>query len=320
MIDAEKTRNDLYLNKKASFSYDVNLFSRLSELFDEIECRMKRDNRNSEIIEIDGIKSPVIHFHPAKEMDPSEAVLFVHGNPGSSQDWAELAATAARYMPAVAVDMPGFGRADKPHDFSYTVEGYAAHIEKIINYFGLKKVHLVLHDFGGPWGLAWAAMYPGKLASITLINTGMLPDYNWHYLAKIWRTPVLGELFQLMANKFSFRLLLKHGNRRGLAKDFVDRMFADFDRGTKRAVLKLYRATGQPGKRSEELAKYLPRDIPVLVIWGKCDPYIPVSYAYRQKEYFEKADVHILEDSGHWPFADNLPQTEKIFINFLKRI
>jgi len=55
-------------------------------------------------------------------------------------------------------------------------------------------VHLLVHDFGGPIALTWAAGHPYRVASVTLINTGVLIGYRWHRLAKPWRTPVLGEL------------------------------------------------------------------------------------------------------------------------------
>jgi pimeloyl-ACP methyl ester carboxylesterase len=139
--------------------------------------------------------------------------------------------------------MPGFGRADKPDDFEYTVQGYARFLAGAMDALGIRRAHLVLHDFGGPWGLSWAAANPDALASVVLVNTGVLTGYRWHYLARIWRAPVLGELFQLTATLPAFRLLLRHGNPRGLPRDFVERMYRDYDRGTKRAVLRLYRAT-----------------------------------------------------------------------------
>jgi pimeloyl-ACP methyl ester carboxylesterase len=119
--------------------------------------------------------------------------------------------------------MPGFGQADKPADFSYTVQGYADYLAGLIQALGIRRVHLVLHDFGGPWGLAWAAAHPDSFASVVLINTGLLLGYRWHYLARIWRMPMIGELFQMTATRPGFHLLLKHGNPRGLPREFVDR-------------------------------------------------------------------------------------------------
>ena len=111
---------------------------------------------------------------------------------------------------------------------------------------------MVLHYFGGPWGLAWALANPAALASLTLINTGVLPGYSWHYLARIWRMPVLGEIFMASTTRAGFHLLLKHGNPRGLPKPFIDSMYDHFDSGTKRAVLRLYRASNNPGEMAAQ--------------------------------------------------------------------
>ncbi|MGH3837640.1 MAG: hypothetical protein ACRDTH_22700 [Pseudonocardiaceae bacterium] len=49
------------------------------------------------------------------------------------------------------------------------------------------------------------------LASVTLVNIGVLRGYRWHYLARIWRTPVLGEAFMRMTTRPAARLLLRLG-------------------------------------------------------------------------------------------------------------
>src|ERR1700721_1670837 len=60
---------------------------------------------------------------------------------------------------AVATDMPGFGAADKPEHFDYSVPGHG-HLDKLLALQGVRPAHLVMHDFGGPWGLGWAASNP----------------------------------------------------------------------------------------------------------------------------------------------------------------
>ncbi|MDP8953075.1 MAG: alpha/beta fold hydrolase [Actinomycetota bacterium] len=77
-------------------------------------------------------------------------MVFSHGNPGSSRDWERLSSRAGEFGRAVAPDMPGFGRADKPEDFDYTVEGYARHLDGVMVELGIRRAHLVVHDFGGP--------------------------------------------------------------------------------------------------------------------------------------------------------------------------
>ncbi|CAN5194767.1 alpha/beta hydrolase [soil metagenome] len=246
--------------------------------------------------------------------------MFLHGNPGSSRDWEDLLARVGRFARGIAVDMPGFGRADKPGTFDYTVAGYARHLDGALRELGVARAHLVLHDFGGVWGLAWAAYHPQRFASVTLINVGVMPGYRWHYMARIWRTPLLGELAMATTTRAAFALSLKHGNPRGLPMSFIDRMYDDFDRGTRRAVLRLYRATSDPGgSTARELAVALrPLDRPALVLWGRQDPYVPVKYAERQREVFPGARVVILETSGHWPFADDPEGVAGAVIPFLQ--
>lgn len=268
----------------------------------------------SRAIRVEGIHSPVIE---AGAPDAAEAAVFVHGNPGSSRDWERLVAAVGEHGRAVALDMPGFGQADKPDTFDYTIEGYADFFDAALTELGVERAHIIMHDFGGPFGLAWATRHPEAFASAVLINTGVLIDYRWHVLARVWRTPGLGELFQATATRPGFRLLLRRGNPRGLPREFVDRMYDDYDRATRRAVLRLYRAT-PPNLLAARAARLRTLDRPALVIWGAADPYLPVEQAERQRESFPHARVVVLERSGHWPFADDPQAVERAVVPFLR--
>ncbi len=266
---------------------------------------------------IGGLRTPLLS---AGDAGATEAVVFVHGNPGAGEDWRELVGGAGSFARALAPDMPGYGRADKPRDFDYTVAGYARHLGALLDDQGVDRAHLVLHDFGGPWALAWAAANPQRVASVTLINTGVLLGYRWHYLARIWRTPLLGDIFQATATRPAFKLLLRHGNPRGLPAAFLDRMYDDYDRGTRRAVLELYRATDRPDLAAVELQRALaPLQLPALVLWGANDPYIPAAQAEVQRQTFAVERVVMLDDSGHWPFADNPVIVAAHVLPFLRR-
>jgi pimeloyl-ACP methyl ester carboxylesterase len=266
---------------------------------------------------IDSVRSPLLEFgSPALD----EAVVFVHGNPGSSLDWERLARGVGEFGRAVAMDMPGFGVADKPPDFDYSVPGYARFLGRLLAERRVRRAHLVMHNFGGPWGLAWAAANPEAVASVTCINTGVLLRYRWHYLARIWQTPLLGELFMASTTKAGMRMVLRHGNPRGLPTEYFDNLYKTFDRGTRRAVLRLYRNTLNTENGARQLTEALrPLDLPALVLWGAHDPYIPVEFAERQRQVFPRAEIKILPDSGHWPFADDPGVVAQTVLPFLRR-
>lgn len=264
-----------------------------------------------------GIRTRVLQG--GADLKATEAVVFVHGNPGSGEDWRELMQVTSPVARVISLDMPGFGQADKPANYPYSVEGGTAFLTEALKQLGVVRAHLVLHDFGGPWGLMWAAMNPLGVASLTLINTGVLKGYRWHYMARIWRTPILGELQQLLTNEAGFRWAIQHGCPKGLPLAFTRRMYQDMDWGTKRAILKLYRATGDLDGRSRMLKKLLlPIKPPTLVIWGAADPYLPVRYAHQQQETFPGAKVVVLPESGHFPFADDPQGVAEALVPFLQ--
>ncbi len=271
--------------------------------------------RHSEVI-VNGVRSPVLETGPA---GAEEAIVFVHGNPGMAKHWTTLLEPAGAFARAIALDMPGYGGADKPDDLPYTVDGYAAHLTGALEQLGVRRVHLVLHDFGGPWGLQWAADNPEMHASTVLINTGVLLREGWHALAKVWRTPVLGELFFMSSTRAGFRQFMKRTNPSTFPMSYADELFDLYaDKATRRAVLKLYRNT-PAGPRAEAIAPRLrehPR--PTLVVWGAKDPYLKLRLAERQREIFRDMCVTILAGSGHWPLADDPAGVAAAVLPFLQ--
>ncbi|MBF6175313.1 alpha/beta fold hydrolase [Nocardia blacklockiae] len=252
---------------------------------------------------VDGVRCAVYDSGPA---ECGEAVVFVHGNPGPVDDWAELIPETAGFARVVAMDMPGFGRSERPRSFDHSVVGHARFLGLLLDRLGVDRAHLVLHDFGGPWGLRWALDHPDRLASLSLINCGVLDGYRWHRYARIWQTPLLGELFQLLSTPRAMRIALNRDNPVPLPRSYAERVGGYADWQHKRAVLRLYRNSRDPSAAFPEKDLAIPANsLPTCVIWGSGDPYIPVRFAQSQRNYFPEAEIHILEGLGHWPFIDD---------------
>lgn len=265
-------------------------------------------------VTVSGVRSPVLQ---AGDAAASEAVVFVHGNPGPAEDWRNLLGATAEFARAVAPDMPGYGGADKPKDFPYSNQGYGEHLGGILDQLGISRAHLVLHDFGGSWGLTWAVNHPEAVASVTLINTGVLLDYRWHRFARIWRTPGLGELFQATATRPAFKVLVGRDNPRLLPAQ-LDRLYeVSKPWPTKRAVLKLYRATPADAMGASRDALRA-MNLPALVVFGVGDAYIPWEQAERQRESFPSARIELLDGLGHWPFLEDPARVSEVVIPFLR--
>jgi pimeloyl-ACP methyl ester carboxylesterase len=261
----------------------------------------------------------------AGDASSDTAVVFLHGSPGSSADWTRLiSGVAGSGTRAVAFDMPGFGHAAPSWGRPTTLAAATDYLDSALDQLGIRNVHLVVHDLGGPIGMEWAARHPDRLRSATLIDTGLLLGYKHHQLAKISRTPELGELFWLQMTRPFFLVGIQQGQSltRPLPLAFANRLYDDLDRETRCAIIASYRAADEPEINSfaEHQASVLAQDParPALVIWGAGDPYLPVAMAERQRQGFPSARVEVFPDSGHWPFADNPDRAAALILPFIR--
>ena len=266
---------------------------------------------------VGGVATRVVEAGPAWSED---AVVFVHGNPDSARDWDDLVAAGGRFTRTVAFDVSGYGQADKaaPPEVQ-TTNGVARYMQGLLDELGVKRVVPVVHDFGGVWGLQWAAAHGGALRGAVLINGGALQGYLPHPDAFTWATPGLGEQAMAATTREGFVTRIKQANPR-MPDDVLTRMYDDYDRATRCAALRYYRSGSENYQTigGEQAAALRPLDLPALVIWGAKDPYIPVEQAQKQKEAFPSARIVTLPDSGHWPQFDDPGRVRGEVVPFLQ--
>ena len=266
-------------------------------------------------LSVDGMRSRVLE---TGSETATEAVVFVHGNPNSADEWRGLMRQTGAFARSIAVDMPGFGRADRPgNEFKVPVEGPAGFLGGALDQLGVNRAPLVLHDFGGPWGLAWAAGHPDAFASVVLINTGVLIGFEMHRVGKLWARPVVGELVMALTSRRSFNKAMREANPK-LPQGEIDRMYDDYDRGTRKLILRLYRNRTNDDLLEAAAAHFATLDRPALVVWGAGDPFVPLRHAEQQRKAFPRAEVVVLEDSSHWPFLDDPEGVAAAVLPFLR--
>lgn len=264
------------------------------------------------------VRSPVLIGGLASTGSADEAVVFVHGNPDVGRDWEPLMSRVSPFARVIAPDMPGFGGAERRANQDYTVAGYAAHLGGLLDQLGVNRAHLVAHDFGGPFSLAWAAGHPDRVASLTLINTGVFIDYRWHRMARLWQTPVVGEIVIGATTPGLARRVLRHDNP-GLPDKWVDQIAAHATpRGTKRAILRLYRSAVPPKLLEDVIGPLRQRDPDTLVVWGDRDVYLPVALAERQRRVFPRARIETLPGVGHWAWLEQPERVAELVVPFLR--
>jgi pimeloyl-ACP methyl ester carboxylesterase len=259
--------------------------------------------------EIDGLPVFWRSAPLARPASGAAVPLYLHGVPNNSDDWLEFLARTGGLAP----DLPGFGRSGKPGSRTYTMGEYDSFIERFLQETGTERVQLVMHDWGAV-GLLFAQRLPQLVERLVIINAvPLLPGYRWHRTARMWRTPVLGELVMGATTRPVLRLLSRESNATSgpMADAWLDSVLDHFDQGTQRAILRLYRsspsaALAGAGQRLGSL------QMPAMVAWGMRDPYIPARFARDYANALARAELVELPDAGHWPWLDRPDLIDRI--------
>ena len=175
------------------------------------------------------------------EVGEGDPIVLLHGNPTSSYLWRNVLPHLKPRGRCIAPDLIGMGDSDKLRDSgpgSYRFVEHRRYLDALLETLGItERVTFVLHDWGSV-GLAFAQRMPERIERLVLTScVPFVPGYRWHRIARIWRTPVLGELFQGTSTKWGLRRFLP-----GMPEDFIDSIWDHYDHGTQRAILKLYRS------------------------------------------------------------------------------
>jgi haloalkane dehalogenase len=211
-------------------------------------------------------------------------LVMVHGNPTWSFIYRHLISHFSDRYRCVAPDHIGFGLSDKPVEWSYRPKDHAENLEALIDQLELDEITLVVQDWGGPIGLAYALKHPERVKRIVLLNT--------------WCWPVDRELYyraysSLMGGWFG-RLLIRRYNF--FARTIMPRLFADRSKLSRFIHRQYLEALSTAAERkgcwqlarevsgSTEWLEYLwarsERLVTkeVLIVWGMRD------YAFRRRE------------------------------------
>ena len=223
--------------------------------------------------------------------------LYLHGVPSSSEDWVPFLERTGGLAP----DLPGFGRSGKPAYLKYTIDEYSNFVERFLDTVEVERVRMLVHDWGAV-GLAFAQAHPERVERLVITNAvPLLAGYRWHRKARMWRTPILGELVMgATSRRVMRRSTAKASATPGpLPEQWIDSVMAHFDQGTQRAILRLYRSS--PSEVLTRAGEQLSRlQMPALVLWGMKDPYIPERFAHEYAQALPNSELVELPDAGHW--------------------
>jgi len=225
---------------------------------------------------------------------------------------APLSAAGRR---CIAPDLYGFG--DSTDDGPATFETNLSALTAFHQELDLGTVALIVHDWGGFVGLAWACEHPESVEALVISDTGFFADGKWHGMAEAIRGPDGGAFAEAM-NREAFEAMMRSQSS-GFGDEEIAAYWEPFESGRgRRSMLEFYRSMD-----FEKLTPYQGRlaslGAPTLLLWGETDEFAPVAGAKRMQREVPGAELVVIEGAGHFVYDDEPQRCAAEVQRFLSR-
>lgn len=244
----------------------------------------------------------------AREADP---VLCVHGNPSWSFVWRGVARELASEMRVVAPDHLGCGLSDKPQAWPYRLQGHVDNLERLVLALDLKRITLVVHDWGGAIGMGVAVKHPERFERLFVSNTAAFPVARIPARIAVCRLPGLGPML-LRGLGAVERAATRMAVRKPLAPQVARGLLAPYTNWRERVAICRFvqdipMQTDHPSwdtlvAISDKLG-WLRRK-PMALAWGERDFCFTPHFRHKWQERFPAAESLPFPEAGHYLFED----------------
>jgi pimeloyl-ACP methyl ester carboxylesterase len=227
------------------------------------------------------------------------AVILCHGTPWSSALWEPFADALAAEHSVFVWDMPGYGTSSKEpaHRVSLDIQGEL--LADLAREWGLRRPHVVAHDYGGAVALRAHLLHDLDVASLALVDVVALSPWGSEFFRLVRdNAPVFTALPPAM-HVALLRAYVAGASHVGLTEAQTRMLVEPWSDPVGQAAF--YRQIAQADQEYTDEVEplYGAIDVPVQIVWGAEDTWIPVDRAHRLADLVPGAQLEIVDRAGH---------------------
>lgn len=226
-------------------------------------------------------------------------VVFCHGTPWSSVLWAPYAEALSSEFTVYLWDMPGYGRSSKDERHAVDLGTQGELLRDLLDLWGLASPHVVAHDIGGAVALRAHLLHGASYASLALVDVVALRPWGSDFFRLVSEQAHVFAAQPPHVHRGALEAYIAGASHRGLGRADLDALTAPWLSAEGQAAF--YRQVAAADERftDEVQDRYAELDLPVAVIWGREDTWIPVDRAERLAEVVPGAQLVVVDDAGH---------------------
>ncbi|MFC2186753.1 alpha/beta fold hydrolase [Peijinzhouia sedimentorum] len=265
-----------------------------------------------------------------KEQGKGEAVLFLHGFPTSSWDWAKIWPSLKENYRLIAPDFLGFGFSSKPTEYHYSIYDQASLVEALMRSLGIDTCHIVAHDYGVSVVQEMLARsledenYFLKMKSITFLNGGLFPEtHKPRLIQKLFMSKIGGLVSRLVGrSRFGKSFSSVFGENNQPTEKELDDFWSiiSYKHGNRLAAKLVNYIPERDRNRDRWVSALTNASVMMKLINGPLDPVSGIHMAKRYHELVPNANINFLEGVGHYPHWESAEETAHLIDEFLREV
>lgn len=226
-------------------------------------------------------------------------VVLLHGTPFSAQVWRPYAEELSARYTVYTWDLPGYGESSKhpqhPVDFGVHARAFTA----LTEHWDLVAPHLVAHDFGGGVALRAHLVEGLSFSSLLLVDVVAIPPSGSPFFTFVARhSQVLGELPGYI-HEAVLRSYICGASHRGISTEELDQLVAPWTGEIGQPAFYRQIAGYDETFLAENERRIGDLQIPVRVLWGAEDAWLPLTTGGRLHSLIPNAQWREIAGAGH---------------------
>lgn len=268
-------------------------------------------NSESHFLEYKNMK---VHY---RDEGQGEAIVLIHGTGASLHTWDYWVNGLKNNYRVIRLDLPGFGLTGPHSERNYSIEEYVNTVDALLEYLEIKSCVIVGNSLGG--GISWnyVVKHSDKVQKLVLIDSSSFKIGDGIGIFSIAQNPITAFIGKRFTPKFLIKMSLKqvYFDDNKVDSDLVNYYHKMLLRaGNRQAMID---RISQINEYDTEKLKNI--EIPVLIMWGAADKWIPLEVGYRLKNILKKSKLVVYQNAGHVPMEEIPSETLQTFIEFIDK-
>ncbi|MBC1268936.1 alpha/beta fold hydrolase [Trichormus variabilis FSR] len=279
-----------------------------------------------------GGRARYTYIRPSQEGQEKTPLILLHGFGASIGHWRHNLEVLGESHTVYALDMLGFGGSEKA-PANYSIELWVEQVYDFWRAFIRQPVVLIGNSNGSLISLAAAAAHPDMVKGIVMMS---LPDPSLEQeMIPPFLRPVVTTIKNIVASPIFLKPVfyfvrrpsilrrwagIAYANPAAITDELVDILAGPpQDRGSARAFSALFKAAIGVNFSPSVKAILPTLQIPMLLIWGNKDRFVPPILANQFAQYNEKLQLLNLDDVGHCPHDECPEQVNKAILAWMDK-